>query len=84
MARDRFLIDVCSPKDVAVHAGGNTKEEADVTAQKMKNEGWVVIQIKENPLTTNDEEEYIRKETDRIFPGPPRGARLPKTARAGK
>ena len=39
MARDGFLIDVCSPMDVAIHAGGNTKEEADVTAQKMKNRG---------------------------------------------
>jgi hypothetical protein len=39
MARDRFLIDVCSPKDVEIHAGGNTKEEAEGTAQKMKNEG---------------------------------------------
>jgi hypothetical protein len=33
MARDRFLFDV-SPKDVAIHAGGNTKEEAEVTAGK--------------------------------------------------
>jgi hypothetical protein len=37
MARDRFLFDV-SPKDVAIHAGGNTKEDAEVTARKMKNE----------------------------------------------
>jgi hypothetical protein len=33
MARDRFLFDV-SPKDVAIHTGGNTKEEAEVTAGK--------------------------------------------------
>lgn len=50
MAKDRFLILVCSPEHVATMAGGNTRQEADAAAQKMKSEGWVVLEIKENPL----------------------------------
>jgi hypothetical protein len=49
--RDKFIVLVCSPKHVATEAGGSTREEAEVTAQKMKNEGWVVIEIKDNPLS---------------------------------
>jgi hypothetical protein len=55
MARDKFLIEVCSPKHVSQYAGGNTKEEAEVVLQKLENEGWVRLRIKENPLTNNEE-----------------------------
>ena len=37
MARDRFLFDV-SPKDVAIHAGGNTKERSRGHSRNLKNE----------------------------------------------
>jgi hypothetical protein len=39
MARDRFLIDVCSPREVAIHASGNTKEEAEVNSPENEERG---------------------------------------------
>jgi hypothetical protein len=50
MAKDKFLIEICSPKHVVTDAGGNTRKEAEAALQKMKNDGWVPIGIKENPL----------------------------------
>jgi predicted RNase H-like HicB family nuclease len=49
MAKDKFLIEICSPKDVVTDTGGNTREEAEAALRKMKNEGWVPIGIKKNP-----------------------------------
>lgn len=51
MAKDKFLIEICAPEHVVTDAGGNTREEAEAALQKMKNEGWVPIGIKENPLS---------------------------------
>ncbi|HYW39578.1 MAG TPA: hypothetical protein VE957_15815 [Terriglobales bacterium] len=46
MAKDKFLIEICSPKHVVTDAGGNTRKEAETALQKMKNDGWVPIGIK--------------------------------------
>ena len=51
IAKDKFLVEFCSPKDVVTDAGGKTREEAEVTLQKKRKDGWVPIGIKENPLS---------------------------------
>lgn len=49
--KDKFIVLVCSPKDVATQAGGETREEAENTARELKREGWVVIEVRENPAS---------------------------------
>ena len=49
--RDKFVVLVCSPRDVVTEVGGATTEEAEATARKMQSEGWVLIEIKENPAS---------------------------------